>query len=65
MIFNYMFFNGYTNNIWGDGVIESLLGIGFNDLLSHVAGQFYIDFPDKIITVLALYIFVWFDKGKN
>ena len=45
-----------TNNIWGDGVIESLLGIGFNDLLSHVAGQFYIDFPDKIITVLALYI---------
>lgn len=38
VIFNYMFFNGYTNNIWGDGVIESLLGIGFNDLLSHVAG---------------------------
>lgn len=65
VIFNYMFFNGYTNNIWGDGVIESLLGIGFNDLLSHVAGQFYIDFPDKIITVLALYIFVRYDKGKN
>ena len=65
MIFNYMFFNGYTNNIWGDGVVESLLGIGFNDLLSHIAGQFYIDFPDKIITVLALYIFVRYDKGKN
>ena len=65
VIFNYMFFNGYINNIWGDGVIESLLGIGFNDLLSHVAGQFYIDFPDKIITVLALYIFVRYDKGKN
>ena len=65
VIFNYMFFNGYTNNIWGDGVIESLLGIGFNDLLSHVAGQFYIDFPDKIITVLALYMFVRYDKGKN
>lgn len=62
MIFNYMFFNGYTNNIWGDGVVESLLGIGFNDLLSHIAGQFYIDFPDKIITVLALYIFVRYDK---
>lgn len=65
VIFNYMFFNGYTNNIWGDGVVESLLGIGFNDLLSHIAGQFYIDFPDKIITVLALYIFVRYDKGKN
>ena len=65
VIFNYMFFNGYTNNIWGDGVIESLLGIGFNDLLSHIAGQFYIDFPDKIITVLALYIYVKYDKGKN
>ena len=49
----------------GDGVIESLLGIGFNDLLSHIAGQFYIDFPDKIITVLALYIYVKYDKGKN
>ena len=41
------------------------MGIGFNDLLSHIAGQFYIDFPDKVITVLALYIYVKYDKGKN
>ena len=29
VIFNYAFFNGYTSNVWGDGVIDFLLRIGF------------------------------------
>ena len=65
VIFNYAFFNGYTSNVWGDGVIDSLLRIGFNSFLSHVAGQFYIDFLDKVITMLVLYIFARFDKDRN
>ena len=65
VIFNYAFFNGYTSNVWGDGVIDFLLRIGFNSFLSHVAGQFYMDFLDKVITVLVLYIFARFDKDRN
>lgn len=62
-IFNYIFFNGYTNNIWGDGVIDSLISIGFNNIISYAAGQFYVDFLDKVIAVLILFVFVKFDKG--
>ena len=63
VIFNYIFFNGYTNNIWGDGVIDSLISIGFNNIISYVAGEFYVDFLDKVIAVLILFVFVKFDKG--
>lgn len=63
VIFNYIFFNGYTNNIWGDGVIDSLISIGFNNIISYAAGEFYVDFLDKVIAVLILFVFVKFDKG--
>ena len=63
VIFNYIFFNGYTNNIWGDGVIDSLISIGFNNIISYAAGEFYVDFLDKVIVVLILFVFVKFDKG--
>ena len=63
LIFNYIFFNGYTNNIWGDGVIDSLISIGFNNIISYAAGEFYVDFLDKVIAVLILFVFVKFDKG--
>lgn len=36
-------------NIWGDGVIDSLISIGFNNIISYAAGEFYVDFLDKVI----------------
>ena len=31
---NFRFFGGYTQNIWGDGVINAMKKIGFNNLIS-------------------------------
>lgn len=55
---NYIFFNGSTGNVWGDGVISLLLGIGCNGVAAHFAGEFYIDFLDKTITVVMLFVTV-------
>lgn len=55
---NFRFSGGYTQNIWGDGIIEAMKKIGFNKFFSCCIGQFYLDFLDKVITVLALYLAV-------
>ncbi len=53
---NFRFFGGYTQNIWGDGIIDAMKLIGFNNFFSCCMGQFYLDFLDKVITVLSLYV---------
>lgn len=55
---NFWFFGGYTHNIWGDGVIDALKKMGFINLISYCAGEFYLDFLDKVVTVLILYLFI-------
>ena len=53
---NYCFFDGMTGNIWGDGVIEVLTKLGFHSGISHFAGQFYMDFLDKVFTIVVLFL---------
>lgn len=55
---NYIFFDGQVGNAWGDGVIALFESIGINRLVSHIAGQFYIDFLDKVLMCLCLYILI-------
>ena len=55
---NYIFFDGQVGNTWGDGVIAMFESIGINRLVSHIAGQFYIDFLDKVLMCLCLYILI-------
>ena len=55
---NYIFFGGQVGNTWGDGVIAMFESIGINRLVSHIAGQFYIDFLDKVLMCLCLYILI-------
>ncbi len=52
--FNYIFFSGNVGNVWGDGVIALLCNYEFNEIVSRFVGEFYIDFLDKIITILLL-----------
>ena len=52
---NVLFHGGSTGNIWGDGVIGYLREIGCPYLLACGLGQFYIDFMDKTLTLLALF----------
>lgn len=53
--FNYLYCDGSTQNIWGDGVIESMEQVGFNSFFSHCMGQFYLDFLDKVITIVLVF----------
>ena len=63
--FNYMYFDGYTNNKWGDGVINALERMGFNPIISHCAGEFYLDFLDKVITIVLLFLLIRFYKSRK
>ena len=55
---NYIFFDGQIENVWGDGIIALFTSIGINSLVSHIAGQFYIDFLDKVLMCLCLYFLI-------
>lgn len=53
--FNILLSGGMTSNPWGDAVIEFMQSMGVNRYLCYITGQFYLDFLDKVITLLALY----------
>lgn len=55
---NYLFFEGATGNLWGDGMIALLEQLGCNSLFSHVVGEFYLDFLDKTLALVLLYLSV-------
>ena len=48
--------DGMTGNIWGDGVITYLEEQGMPFVICTVIGQFYLDFLDKVITLVILYV---------
>ena len=49
---NIIFYGGSTGNLWGDGVIGYLRERGAPALLCQVMGQFYLDFADKVLTLV-------------
>lgn len=52
---NWLFFDGYTGNIWGDGVIGLLGEWGFPAPLRCTIGEFYVDLVDKVLTLLMVF----------
>lgn len=64
-VLNIIFFNGLTSNIWGDGVIGYMKERGYPVLLCYAAGEFYIDFLDKLLSLLLLYIIIHMLGIKN
>ena len=54
-ILNVIFYNGMTNNYWGDGIIAMLEHWNQPRWLQIIAGEFYVDFVDKVITLGALF----------
>lgn len=65
VIMSWTLSDGMTKNLWGDGVIKYLEELGMPFFLSSVFGQFYIDFLDKIVTLLALYITIKIWKKRE
>ncbi len=62
---NFLFKGGYTGNIWGDGVIGLFQEMGFNAMLSCIAGQFYLNFLDKVITMLLCFVAIRLIQKKQ
>ena len=67
---NIIFYNGRTGNPWGDAVIDKLLEMGSPEILAEFAGQFYIDFVDKLFSLVVLYLIIrivrlWYDSARK
>ncbi len=52
---NYILAGGSIGNVWGDGVAGLLQEMGIHTVFSHIVGEFYLDFLDKVITMLLLF----------
>ncbi len=57
-ILSYVFFDGALDNIWADGVCTFLEHIGCNTIFSHVTAEFYLEFVDKVVTLMLLFVIV-------
>ncbi len=57
-IINVILYGGYTGNVWGDGIIDYFVLKGAPHLLAIVCGEMYLDFLDKLVTVLAMFFLV-------
>ena len=62
---NYILSGGAIGNIWGDGMSEWLQTMGWNRLISNVIGQFYLEFVDKVLTMLLLFAALCFKNRKR
>lgn len=49
---------GRTGNLWGDEVISFLNELGFPYIIAAGTGELYVEFLDKTIVLLLLYLFV-------
>ncbi len=67
-ILNLSFYGGYTGNVWGDGVINFLIDRNIPKFIASTIGEMYLDFLDKIITVLFMFYLIkavrFFRKGE-
>ncbi len=55
---NIWLYGGRTGNVWGDGVIDRMVEIGFPLIAAEISGQFYLDFVDKVLSMLLLFILI-------
>ena len=64
-ILNLFFYNGYTGNVWGDGVINFLREKSVPMIIASVVGELYLDFLDKVCTVLFMYMIIRMFKSAK
>ena len=55
---NLLLFGGITGNPWGDGIIGYLSERHLPPVVCAIAGEFYLDFIDKTVTLTALYLLI-------
>lgn len=55
-LLNFFLNDGNTGNLWSDGVRDYFVENGMNKVLAMFVGEFYLEFPDKLVTVMLLYL---------
>ncbi len=56
VVLNVTFYGGSVGNEWGNGIVEEFREWGVVRPVCIVLGQFYVDFLDKVITLVALFV---------
>lgn len=55
---NCIFFQGALGNAWGDGILAMLKNWGINWVFASFVAEFYIEFLDKFVLTVIIYLFV-------
>lgn len=55
---SFAFWNGKIGNVWGQGICDMMENWGVPLVLRVLAGEFYLDFLDKVVTLCAVFLFV-------
>lgn len=61
---NFLFADGNVGNMWGDGMIAFCRKMGFNNTVSCIVGEFYMDFLDKTLTMVLFFIIIHLKNKK-
>ena len=62
---NCAFNNGMINNKWGDALFQMLENYSISVPLRSICGQAFIDIPDKVVTLLAVFLILDFLKKQG
>ena len=61
---NFLLADGNVGNMWGDGMIAFCRKIGFNNTVSCIVGEFYMDFLDKTLTMVLFFLIIHLKNKK-
>lgn len=50
--------DGFVGNVWGNGVVSFLREMDAHPVVATIVGEFYVDFLDKVITLVILFIMI-------
>ncbi len=56
---------GSTGNVWGDKVARLLMELRVDEIFSFIAGEVYLDFLDKVLTMLLLFAVIRIFRRKG
>lgn len=63
VVLNVTFYGGDVGNDWGNGIVELFTTWGVPHPICIVLGQFYVDFMDKVFTLVLLFLFLRAYRG--
>ena len=62
---NMFMHGGMVGNQWGDGVVMYLLERGLHPFAATIVGEFYVDFLDKVITLVLLFALIHLHRAQT